>query len=689
MRGAFPLRLARLLSVSAVLAGCGSAGLAQTSAPEAYRKWLEEDVAYLVTAVERDVFLKLATDRERDLFIAAFWNHRAGKAGGEGAAVRAEHYRRITHANRVFGRDAAAPGWKTDRGRIYILLGPPTEQRSYDSRQGLRPVEVWFYQGQEARGLPKGFSLVFFQPDGFGEYELYSPVKDGPKALLTAYAGDPVDPWPAYRALREIAPELAPTSLSLIEGESGAGPGGTSLASDLLLRKVEESGRAGTDDAYARKYLEYRGLVDVEYSANYIGCRAAAAIAREPGGLYLVHYAIEPERLSLAASGGRLTARILIDGTVRTPDGRTIHQFEKIADISLDEAAGEALASTPFVLQDLFPLLPGTYELRLLARNEASKEFTSFETALLVPGSETALQMTAPILAFRTAPAPDSDPRLKPFRLAGRDLFVQPRRVFSAAETLTVAFQVFGAGPGATIRTVVSRDGSPVFRTEDAAAAAGTSGTVLKDIPLAGFAPAHYVLETAVVMAGQTLISAREEFDVAHQPKLRRPWFYTKTIPPASDPWFQATLGAQAFNAGRLAEAKALLEAALAADTGSEDAALALARVYGAMKEDARIPEILAPFLAPSRTPRYESHLLAGQARLKAGEFEAGLRLFERMRTEFGVTAPLLNDIAECLAGLKRFPEALAAWEQSLRLNPNQPAVRDKTAAIKDHKPWL
>jgi GWxTD domain-containing protein len=183
MRRLFRSRLGRLAPSLAAVCLCALSGLAQTALPQAYRQWLEEDVTYLVTPVERDVFLKLTTDRERDLFMAAFWNHRVGKPGFDGTSFRAEHYKRFAHVNRVFGRDSPVPGWKTDRGRIYIVLGPPTEQRSYDARQGLRPVEVWFYQGREALGLPKGFSLVFFQRDGFGDYQMYSPVKDGPSTM--------------------------------------------------------------------------------------------------------------------------------------------------------------------------------------------------------------------------------------------------------------------------------------------------------------------------------------------------------------------------------------------------------------------------------------------------------------------------------------------------------------------------
>ena len=93
--------------------------------PDRYRAWLEEEVVYIVAPMERDVFLKLQSDRERDLFIEAFWKQRDPNTGTPENEFKTEHARRIAHANRYLGRDAPKPGWKTDRGRMYIILGEP------------------------------------------------------------------------------------------------------------------------------------------------------------------------------------------------------------------------------------------------------------------------------------------------------------------------------------------------------------------------------------------------------------------------------------------------------------------------------------------------------------------------------------------------------------------------------------
>ncbi|MCX6575716.1 MAG: GWxTD domain-containing protein, partial [Candidatus Aminicenantes bacterium] len=188
----------------------------KTQLPAQYKKWLEEEVVYIITPVERDVFLKLQTDRERDLFINAFWKHRDPTPNTPDNEFKTEHYRRINYANHFYGRSSPMPGWRTARGRIYIILGEPNDIQRFEGKSGIYPTEIWFYQNKADLGLPPGFNIVFFQHGGLGDYELYSPSKDGPQALLTGFFGDPGNYLKAYQDLREIEPTVADVSLSLI-----------------------------------------------------------------------------------------------------------------------------------------------------------------------------------------------------------------------------------------------------------------------------------------------------------------------------------------------------------------------------------------------------------------------------------------------------------------------------------------
>ena len=121
---------------------------AQTTASAAagpYEKWLTEDVVYIITAEERRRFLELQANEEKDMFIRQFWQRR-------GAGFREEHYRRIARANARYAE--GIPGWKTDRGRIYITYGPPDEIDSHPSgsAQDSTPWEEWLYRHIEGVG---------------------------------------------------------------------------------------------------------------------------------------------------------------------------------------------------------------------------------------------------------------------------------------------------------------------------------------------------------------------------------------------------------------------------------------------------------------------------------------------------------------------------------------------------------
>jgi len=119
---------------------------ASKSLPSLYRKWIDEDVRWIITSEERAQYLKLSSDDERNEFIKQFWERRKVEAPGGGEnRFRAEYYRRIAYANQHFA--AGIPGWKTDRGRVYILYGTPDEIDSHPSRTGdTKPYEVWHYR---------------------------------------------------------------------------------------------------------------------------------------------------------------------------------------------------------------------------------------------------------------------------------------------------------------------------------------------------------------------------------------------------------------------------------------------------------------------------------------------------------------------------------------------------------------
>jgi GWxTD domain-containing protein len=141
-----------------------------------YRKWLNEDVLYIISDEEKRAFLNLMTDEERDKFIEQFWAIKNPNPGSEQNSFKQEHYRRLAYANERFACNIA--GWKTDRGRIYIKYGPPDEIESRpQTRAGEFPYERWFYRHIE--GIGYGVEVEFVDKDGTGNYKMTVEPNEG------------------------------------------------------------------------------------------------------------------------------------------------------------------------------------------------------------------------------------------------------------------------------------------------------------------------------------------------------------------------------------------------------------------------------------------------------------------------------------------------------------------------------
>jgi GWxTD domain-containing protein len=130
-----------------------------------YSRWMIEDVAYIIRDDERAAFKRLQSDPEREHFIEQFWLRRDPTPGTPENEFKEEHYRRIAYSNEHFA--SAIPGWKTDRGRIYIVYGPPDEKESHPS-----PVlsEQWLYHYIE--GVGTNVVIEFVDPNKTGEYRM-------------------------------------------------------------------------------------------------------------------------------------------------------------------------------------------------------------------------------------------------------------------------------------------------------------------------------------------------------------------------------------------------------------------------------------------------------------------------------------------------------------------------------------
>jgi GWxTD domain-containing protein len=659
--------------------------------PPVYKKWLEEEVVYIISPLEKQVFEKLQTDRERDLFIQAFWKQRDPTPGTEENEFRTEHYRRVNHANYYYGRQSPLPGWKTDRGRIYIILGEPNDIQRFESGQETYPAEIWFYQDKAEAGLPPGFNIVFFKEHGSGDYKLYSPTMDGPQAFLVSYQGGPENVTAAYRKLRELEPNLALVSLSLIPGDQSSSFGRPSLSSDILLQQVQSLPSRTARDLYAKKFLEYKDIVEVEYSANFIDSDSLVKILKASPTVSCVHYSIEPANLSVSQYGDKFSTTLSLNGSVKDETGKIIYQFDKTLPVTFGEDDLKRISRQPYAIYDVFPLIPGTYDLSVLLKNEVSKEFTSLERKLIIPSDESQAWVTPLLLGYKAERSGAGPGKLKPFEVGGVSIQAQANRTFTRAEGLVLAFQVWGLSQNLTEAAEIDysflREGQPFRSYSRRSNEYPSFPDVVEPVNLSEFLPAHYQVRVSIRSGGVELAAGAEEFDVTPLEKIARPWVYSKILPGLDDPVYQVLIGNQLFSSGRYEEARHFLEAAYRSRPESADYALSLARVEMALQDYSRVETLLLPFFDLEKPPRYEFFFLLASAHHQRGEWEKALGILEQGISHYGLNTVFLNLSGECYLRLGNRAEALRAWEKSLEINPTQPDVQKAVESLQKKEP--
>jgi GWxTD domain-containing protein len=143
----------------------------QSDRTESYSKWLNEDVVYIIDDAERAAFERLTSNEERDQFIAQFWARRSSTQGESGNKFKEEHYRRLAYATEHFRTASGAPGWRTDRGHMYIVYGPPDEIEAHAKKSDQSfATEVWLYQ--QVRGVGNKVAFTFIDQTGRGDFHL-------------------------------------------------------------------------------------------------------------------------------------------------------------------------------------------------------------------------------------------------------------------------------------------------------------------------------------------------------------------------------------------------------------------------------------------------------------------------------------------------------------------------------------
>ncbi|GAI93408.1 unnamed protein product, partial [marine sediment metagenome] len=187
--------------------------------PLKYREFLKL-TGYIILSEEKNVFLQLTTNRDRDIFIKTFWKQRDPTPGTPDNEYWEEHIKRFAYANKFYGRATPREGWMTDMGRFHIILGEPVSKERWEGKMGIVPVQAWYYYGDKEKGLPPHFAIVFFKRGGAGEWRLYDHFADGPASLLEYRSDiDFTDFEGLYERIRELGHTLCLVSHSMIPGD--------------------------------------------------------------------------------------------------------------------------------------------------------------------------------------------------------------------------------------------------------------------------------------------------------------------------------------------------------------------------------------------------------------------------------------------------------------------------------------
>jgi GWxTD domain-containing protein len=664
-----------------------------------HRKWLEEEVVYIITKQEKEVFLSLQTVEERSLFIEAFWDRRDPTPATRENEFLKEHYRRLEYANRVLGRDSTRPGWKTDRGKFYIILGEPREIQRYDGLNEVVSNEIWFYQGDTNLGMPPRFNLLFFKENDIGEYELYHPYGDGPEALIRGGYQFRTEQNRAVDVLEIVSMELARASLTVDLTEQV----GDFLSArntyqpitpyvrppmnvEVTIANIEESPIRKVRTDYLDAYLRYRDQVSADYSFRFVPSRQCYAVFHGPQDIPFVHYSVEldPENFSLEQSedGKKFYTTLDVSMEIRDTAGNLVATSENSPFIELTLSQMQAVSSHPVAYQDSFPLLPGDYSLSLVVKNRATKQFTAAEKDLRVEPVPAGPALGGIIAGYKTELG-QTEASQRVFQLGSEIVYPAVDASFTPSDTLYVFAQVWKATPENLVRVSLRRDQENVLGRDIRLEGPGL-GSILDEFPLVGLEAGNYQLQVELLDASSAVVAERTaDMRISPRSEISRAGFVIRHSFNSDVPGLLALAKGQQYMAlGRLAEAEESFSRAVAAE--NPDLVMAKWKLANVLLYSRRAEDALRLLVPIEKEHAQEPDLVdtLGLAYYMKGEYRQAVGYLERSVTLRPPQSPLLNALADSYQSLGEIGKAKEVFERSLAMNPEQQAVKERLAAL-------
>ena len=457
---------------------------------DADKKFLTEDAIYILTPEEREAFKKLKTRAEREAFIIEFWRRRDPTPDTEENEFREEHYERIAYANEHFS--SGTPGWKTDRGRIYIRWGKPDEIESHPSGGAYNrpsyegggtitayPFETWFYRHLE--GVGDGVEIEFVDPTGTGEYRI---ARDAEEKNALANVTGPRNPYDAVVYQRE---------------------------QDSPLRRAEQAAALETPPHIKFSELDRiasgnSGVLD----KNPLEFGLRVDFFRQSDDAVVAAFTIQTENKDLQFQylGGLETAQINIFGRITSIANRRSGIFEDSVTTNASSQELAEMRAGRSIYQKLISLAPGIYKIDAVVRDVNTGNTGLVHQSFTIPRyDDKKLSTSTLVLASNLRPT-DANDIGKMFVVGKNKVVPNLTGIFKKGQGVGVYLQIYNAGidqttlrPSVDVDYIVFKDGKEISRIREDWSGLSDSGrrlTLARHIPTANLAAGDYEIAVRI-----------------------------------------------------------------------------------------------------------------------------------------------------------------------------------------------
>jgi GWxTD domain-containing protein len=483
-----------------------------------YKKWLDEDVRWIITDEERSAFKQLSNDEERDQFIEAFWQRRDPTPDTIENEFKEEHYRRIAYANEHF--PAGIPGWKTDRGRMYIMYGPADEIESHPSggtydrpmeegggTTSTYPFEQWRYRYIE--GVGQEIIIEFVDTCMCGDYHMTIDRSEKDALLYTPNAG-----LTLYEQMG-MSNKTARFQGGGLE-RLGQGPFNQDLQTKQFDR-LEQFAKLNKPPAVKFKDLEE--IVSHKITVNLMPFDVRADFVKVTSDTVLTPITIQVKNrdITFQNKDGVQRGTVNIFGRVATLSGRIAQTFEDTVQVDVPAELLSKAADNSQVYWKALPLKPGHYRLDVVVKDVNGDRVGNWSKSLMVPDfGDEHLTNSSLIVADQMYPVATKDIGTGNFVIG--TMKVRPRVppadgkpiAFKRNQKLNFWMQVYNLSmdekthkPSATFEydVVNTATNKAVVHTTESTDAMGNVGeqvTLQKTLPAANLQPGLYRIEIKV-----------------------------------------------------------------------------------------------------------------------------------------------------------------------------------------------